>query len=198
MALCFLRIAMSGPMKSIVSWMCFFLATKSRSGTLQSQSPIQARSSAAISRSLWSTISSISTRNGKYASGVNNRWPTGRNAALTIVDERPQKVDTNQILLSDAEKGREALMDTHPEIEEQVDKLAPVYGGLQLRCDQQNLSPKGRERQTRMVYYGDSRSVIEIGHLTSSWHLAWEKPLPKTAALIVSDGTLVRFGGYST
>jgi hypothetical protein len=52
-------------------------------------------------------------KNGKYAQGVNNRgqW---QERALTIMDERPQQVTAIEIILSDAEKVREALLEKHP------------------------------------------------------------------------------------
>jgi hypothetical protein len=67
-------------------------------------------------------------KNGKYASGVNNRgrW---EERALTIVDERPQQVRTFEIILSDAEKVREALLEKHPEVKEQLDKLLQFMEG---------------------------------------------------------------------
>ena len=43
--------------------------------------------------------------------------------ALTVVDERPNEVETFDILLSEAEKVREALLETYPDIREHLDNL---------------------------------------------------------------------------
>lgn len=43
--------------------------------------------------------------------------------ALTIVDERPEEVETFDVLLSDAQRVREALQEAHPETKEHLDSL---------------------------------------------------------------------------
>jgi hypothetical protein len=56
--------------------------------------------------------------NGHHARNVVR--PDGRfdERALTVVDERPQEVETFEVLLSEAQKIREALQETHPEAKE--------------------------------------------------------------------------------
>ena len=60
--------------------------------------------------------------NGKHARGVNNHG-CFQERALTIVDERPEEVTTFEVVLSEAQKVREALQDTHPETKEHLDNL---------------------------------------------------------------------------
>ena len=62
-------------------------------------------------------------KNGHHARNV--RHPNQRllERALTIVDERPNQVDTYEIILSDAQKVREKFLETHPEHKPCVDKL---------------------------------------------------------------------------
>ena len=60
--------------------------------------------------------------NGHNARGV-DRNGHFRQRALTIVDERPEEVDTFDIVLSEAQSVREALQEAHPETTEHLDNL---------------------------------------------------------------------------
>ena len=60
--------------------------------------------------------------NGRHARNVNNRGHL-QERALTIVDERPEEVSTFEVVLSEAQKVREALQETHPGTNEYLDNL---------------------------------------------------------------------------
>src|SRR5262249_33867549 len=60
--------------------------------------------------------------NGYLAHNVNNHGDFQKRA-LTIVDERPEEVTTYEILLSEAQKVREGLIETHPNTKEHMDTL---------------------------------------------------------------------------
>ena len=98
---------------------------------------------------------------GKYARGVNNRdhW---QERALTIIDERPQKVDTYEILLSDAEKVREALLEKHPETKEHLDKLFQFMEGYSYKPTNRIYLPKDVSDNSR-----GSRPRPQIGYPNS-------------------------------
>jgi hypothetical protein len=60
--------------------------------------------------------------NGHHARNVNNRGHF-QERALTIVDERPEEVTPFEVVLSEAEKVREVLPETHPETKAYLDDL---------------------------------------------------------------------------
>jgi hypothetical protein len=60
--------------------------------------------------------------NGHLAHSVNSRNDFQKRA-LTIVDERPEEVTTYEILLSEAQKVREALIEKRPDVKEPIDNL---------------------------------------------------------------------------
>jgi hypothetical protein len=135
-------------------------------------------------------------KNGHHARNVTNRKRL-QERALTIVDERPQKVDTYEILLSDAEKVREALMDTHPETKEQVDKLLQFMEGYNYVATNKIYLPK--DVSDKLAWFitatADRLSKLKIPNINHLFGFA--KATAQTCGFIVSEGNVVRFVGYS-
>jgi hypothetical protein len=134
--------------------------------------------------------------NGKHARGVNNRGHY-QDRALTIIDERPQKVDTCEILLSEAEKVREALLETHPETKEPLDKLFQLMEGYSYKPTNKIYLPQ--DVSDRLAWFttatADRLSKLKISGIDQLFGFA--KATAQTCGFVVSDGALVRFVGYS-
>ena len=143
--------------------------------------------------------------NGHNARGVDRQGHFVQRA-LTIVDERPEEVETFDVLLSEAQSVREALQVAHPETREHLDSLLRFMEGY-------SYAPANR------LY----RPGIDLARDTVSDQLAWfnteaAKRLAASAAsisglsrlfafaqamvigcgYIVSGSQLVRFVGYSS
>jgi hypothetical protein len=104
--------------------------------------------------------------NGKHARNVNNRGYF-QERALTIIDERPQKVDTYEIVLSDAEKVREALLVAHPETKVHLDKLFPFMEGYSYKPTNKIYLPKDVSDQLAWftTATADRLSKLKIPHI---------------------------------
>jgi hypothetical protein len=135
-------------------------------------------------------------KNGGHASGVNNRGHyQGR--ALTIIDERPQKVDTYEILLSEAEKIREALMEIHPNTKEHVDKLLQFMEGYNYVATNKIYLPEDVSNKLAWFTSATADRLAELKIRGIDQLFGFAKAAAQTCGFVVSDGNLVRFVGYS-
>ena len=134
-------------------------------------------------------------KNGKYAR-TSTTAGHFQERALTIMDERPQKVDTYEILLSDAEKVREALMDTHPETKEHIDNLLQFMESYSYVVTNKIYLPK--DVSDKLAWFttatADRLSELKIPKIEHLFGFA--KATAQRCGFIVSDGNLVRFVGY--
>ena len=134
-------------------------------------------------------------KNGKYAQGVNNRgrW---QERALTIMDERPQQVGVFEIILSDAEKVREALLEKHPEVKEQLDKLFQFMERYAHEPPNKIYLPK--DVSAKLAWFtsatADRLAKLKIPGIDQLFGFA--KAVTQTCGFVVSDGAIVRFVGY--
>jgi hypothetical protein len=135
-------------------------------------------------------------KNGRYASGVNNRghWQP---RALTIIDERPQKVDTYEILLSDAEKVREALLETHPETKEHLDELFQFMESYSYKATNKIYLPKDVSDQLAWFTSSTAERLSKLAIPGIDQLFGFAKSTAQTFGFVVSDGAIVRFVGYS-
>ena len=135
-------------------------------------------------------------KNGRYASGVNNRghWQP---RALTIIDERPQKVDTYEILLSDAEKVREALLETHPETKDHLDELFQFMESYSYKATNKIYLPKDVSDQLAWFTSSTAERLSKLAIPGIDQLFGFAKSTAQTCGFVVSDGAIVRFVGYS-
>jgi hypothetical protein len=135
--------------------------------------------------------------NGHLAHSVNSRNDFQKRA-LTIVDERPEEVTAYEILLSEAQKVREALIETHPHTKEHLDSLL-------LFMEQYSYKPTNKiylpeETSDKLTWFTGSEAqrlakqdIPGIDRL-----FGFAKALVQDWGFVVSEGKLVRFVGYSS
>jgi hypothetical protein len=135
-------------------------------------------------------------KNGKFARNVNNRGHF-QERALTIIDERPQKVDTFEILLSEAQTVREALQETHPEAKEPMDNLFQFMAPYSFEITNKIYLPE--DVSDELAWFdtpaADRLAGLKISGIDQLFGFA--KALVQGCGFVVSDGKLVRYVGYS-
>lgn len=135
--------------------------------------------------------------NGHLARNVNNR---GRfqERALTIIDERPEEVDVVEILLSEAQKAREALQETHPEAKEFIDHLLRFMEEYSYEPSNRIYLPEGvSDRLSWFTTPTASRlAALKIPNIDRLFGFA--KAVVQGTGFVVSESKLVRYVGYSS
>jgi hypothetical protein len=135
-------------------------------------------------------------KNGRFARNVNNRTYL-QERALTIIDERPQKVTTYEILLSEAQTVREALQETHPETKEHMDSLFQFMAPYSYELTNKIHLPE--HVSAELAWFdtpaADRLAGLKIPGIDRLFGFA--KALVQGCGFVVSDGKLVRYVGYS-
>ena len=136
--------------------------------------------------------------NGHLAHSVNNRNDFQKRA-LTIVDERPEEVTTYEILLSEAQKVREAIQqETQPEIQERFDSLLRFMEQYSYKPTNKIYLPE--EISDKLAWFTESAAErLATQDIPGSDRLlGFAKALVQGCGFVVSEGKLVRFVGYSS
>ena len=124
--------------------------------------------------------------------------------ALTVVDERPDEAPSLDVMLSEAQRVREALIEAHPDTKEHVDALL-------LFMEKYSYAPANKLYRTGIELDADT-VVAELGWFrsTSADHLAksaknipgveklfaFAKALVVGRACVATSGALAHFFGY--
>jgi hypothetical protein len=123
--------------------------------------------------------------------------------ALTVVDERPDEAPALDVMLSEAQTVREALIDQHPETKECMDTLLRFMEGYsyapanKLYRPGLELSPDKISAQLGWFLTSDAERLAKSTNIPGIEKLfAFAKALVLGRACVATSGALVRFFGY--
>lgn len=144
----------------------------------------------------------LGTRGHNATSAVRNGFHKSR--VLTVVDERPDEAPSLDVMLSEAQRVREALIEAHPDTKEHVDALLQFM-------EKYSYAPANKLYRTGIELDTDTL-VSELGWFrsTSADHLAksaknipgveklfaFAKALVVGRACVATNGALAHFFGY--
>ena len=135
--------------------------------------------------------------NGRLAHNVNNR-NNFQKRALTIVDERPEEVTTYEILLSEAQKVREALIEKRPDVKEHIDSLLLFMEQYSYKPTNKIYLPEETSDKLAWFVSGEAERLAKEDVPGIDRLLGFGKALVQGCGFVVSEGKLVRYVGYSS
>jgi hypothetical protein len=133
--------------------------------------------------------------NGHLAHSVNNHGDFQKRA-LTIVDERPEEVTTYEILLSEAQKVREALIEKRPDTKERFDSLLLFMEQYSYKPTNKVYLPEGTSDALAWFTSGEADRLTKEDIPGIDRLLGFAKALVQGCGFVVSEGKLVRYMGY--
>ena len=135
--------------------------------------------------------------NGHRARNVNNRGRL-QPRALTIVDERPEKVTTYEILLSETQKVREALQETHPEARASTDSLLRFMERYSYEPSNKIYLPEDVSDQLAWFDGPQAQRLAALKIANIEQLFGFAKALVQGCGFVVSESKLVRYVGYAS
>ena len=135
-------------------------------------------------------------KNGAHARNVNNRGYL-QDRALTIVDERPQQVDVFEIVLSDAQKVREEVVDKHPEAKEHLDKLLKFMERYSYEPANKIFLPDDVGETLAWFNTAEASRLAGLKIAGVDQLFGFGRAVTQECGFVVNDGKLVRSVGYS-
>jgi hypothetical protein len=135
--------------------------------------------------------------NGHLAHSVNNRGHFQKRA-LTIVDERPEEVTTYEILLSQAQKVREVLTETHPDTKEHMDSLLRFMEQYSYKPTNKIYLPEETSDKLAWFTEGEAERLAKQDIPGIDQLFGFAKALDQGCGFVVSEGKLVRYLGYAS
>jgi hypothetical protein len=126
--------------------------------------------------------------------------------ALTIVDERPEEVETFDILLSEAQAVREALQEAHPETKEHLNSLFRFMEPYSYEPANRLYRPGvdvDRDTVNKYLEWFNTQSAKRLASSTTNIPgldrlFAFAQAMIVGCGYVVSGSQLVRFVGYSS
>jgi len=122
---------------------------------------------------------------------------------LTIVDERPQEVKTFDILLSEAQTAREALMETRPELKGRLDDLLRLIEAYSYEPSNRLFRPgieldrKALSEKLSWFNTAEAERVVRASKIIGLDRLfGFAKQFAIGCGCIIKEGPLVRCLGY--
>jgi len=142
---------------------------------------------------------------GHNARGVVRNGRYGQRA-LTIVDERPEEVETFDILLSEAQRVREALQEAHPETKEHLNSLFRFMEPYSYEPANKLYRPGvnlDRDAVSRQLQWFKTEAATRLANSAPDISgldrlFAFARAMVVGCAYVVSGSQLVRFVGYTS
>jgi hypothetical protein len=135
--------------------------------------------------------------NGHLAHSVSSRNDFQKRA-LTIVDERPEEVTTYEILLSEAQKVREALIEKRPDVKEPIDNLLLFMEPYSYKPTNKIYLPEETSNALAWFLSGDAERLAKEDIPGIDRLFGFAKSLVQGCGFVVSEGKLVKFLGYAS